>query len=683
MEILLLKYGYVLLFAGVALEGEAFLIAGGFLANRGYFNLVTVGLVALAANTLSAQFYYTAARVRGRPWLDNRFPETSRYRKVIEWVGRRTNSLLLISRFLFGLRIVIPVVCGAFGMPVGRFVVFNIIAGILWVIPTVLAGFYFGESVAPILQGARPYIATIILIALMLLALFLAFRHIRRIQSIFQNLAWSDLHNAIPFVMGLMGVLNIASSVWPSSEALLYNVRAWLPLEVSQGSRILMLFTGVALLQVTRNLARRKELAWYVAVIALSASLFLHFTSGLDIQNSLGAALLLIYLIYFRRRFYTRTDPASLKKGLIATPLLLFLVLLYGLIGFEATYTQFEWGQATPVIAAFRAGILILTPHVRPLTPYAAMFLTSLQIAGWMARIYILVLVLRPFILRDRLEAPREAVERIFRQYGKYAPSAFAVQPDKHHLLVADRKALVAYASKGSVAVACGDPIASDEVFDMAVTDFEHHCAQHGWVACVYLAAEERVPAYESLHMQATKVAQEAIIDLGAFSFQKSPYGMKPVQHYDRSRGKDPLIDEQLEEVTEDWLEARHLGEMSFNVGHFSLEQLSAGPVFVLGNRYYIEAFCAWLPYHQGCAAVLDLIRQRTHISAETVRMFVAQSLAMLKEMGFQEASLTTTALDQEQIQSFQPHWENRYLIHPRDANVEKIMRALKSIQKR
>ena len=67
MQLLLLKYGYLLLFAGVIVEGEAILIAGSFLASRGYFNIGTVALVALAANTLSAQLYYTAARVRGRP----------------------------------------------------------------------------------------------------------------------------------------------------------------------------------------------------------------------------------------------------------------------------------------------------------------------------------------------------------------------------------------------------------------------------------------------------------------------------------------------------------------------------------------------------------------------------------------------------------------------------------------
>ena len=101
------------------------------------------------------------------------------------------------------------------------------------------------------------------------------------------------------------------------------------------------------------------------------------------------------------------------------------------------------------------------------------------------------------------------------------------------------------------------------------------------------------------------------------------------------SKGADPLIDEQLEEVTEDWLELRHMRETGFTAGHFSLEQLDQGPVFVLGNRYRIEAFCAWLPYKNGKAAVLDILRQRRHTPHEIVRAFVAESLRLLKESGF------------------------------------------------
>jgi hypothetical protein len=65
------------------------------------------------------------------------------------------------------------------------------------------------------------------------------------------------------------------------------------------------------------------------------------------------------------------------------------------------------------------------------------------------------------------------------------------------------------------------------------------------------------------------------------------------------------------------------------------------------------------------------------------VAVLVAESLRMLKDIGFEEASLTSTALDRDQIEAFHPRWEARYLVHPRDANVSKITRALAAIQKR
>jgi lysylphosphatidylglycerol synthetase-like protein (DUF2156 family)/membrane protein DedA with SNARE-associated domain len=685
VELLLLKYGYLLLFAGVIVEGEAVVIAGSFLASRGYFNVGTVALVALAANTLSAQFYYTAARVRGRSWFEGRFPEKSAYRKIITWVGARENWLLLISRFLFGFRIVIPAACGALGMPVARFTVINIVAGILWVIPTALAGYYFGEKVTTLIRGARQYTMTAgSVVALFIIALFLAWRHIRGFRSIFQNLEWSDLHNALPFVMGLMGGLNILAAVLPSSEAVLRGVRSWLPLEVSQGSRTLMLFTGVALLQVTRNLARRIELAWWVAVIALSFSLLLHVTSGLDIQNSLVALILLSYLIYFRRRFYTRTDPASLRRGLMATPLLLLMVFFYGVTGFEATVNQFKWpSNSTPVTEAVRSGILIIRPEVVPSTRYARLFLNSLPVAGWMARLYILILILRPFITRDRLEAPKQDVARIFQQHGDQSVAPFAIRRDKHHLLVADGKGLVAYAARGSIALACGDPIAPDDLFQKAVEDYILHCERHSLMPCVYFASEERLPVYRALKLEAVGVAEEAIVNLQALTLNTSIAELGIVHRYDRARHADPLIDEQLEEVTEDWLEVRHMREMGFTAGHFSLEELAHGPVFVLGNRYHVLMFSVWLPYRNGRAVVLDILRQRRYAPPEIVKAFVAESLRLLKEAGFEEASLTPATVDRSQVESFRPVWKPRYLIHPRAASVAKITRALAVIQKR
>jgi lysylphosphatidylglycerol synthetase-like protein (DUF2156 family) len=368
----------------------------------------------------------------------------------------------------------------------------------------------------------------------------------------------------------------------------------------------------------------------------------------------------------------------------MVTPLLLLIVFFYGLTGFAATPRQFRWSaNATPITEAVRGGILIVKPDVEPRTRYARLFLNSLPLAGWMARLYILVLVLRPFISRERIEAPKPEVDRIFERYGNESVAAFAIQSDKHHLLVADRQGLIAFATRGSVALACGDPLAPDDLFDQAMKEYIDHCGRHGWTPCVYFAAEKRLPIYQSLKWQATGVSEEAIVSLPSLKPVLNIGSLGIVHRYDRSSGADPLIDEQLEEVTEDWLESRHMRETGFTAGHFSLEQLGLGPVFVLGTPYRIEAFSTWLPYKNGKAVVLDILRQRRHTPHEIVRAFVAESLNLLKESGFEEASLTATAVDREQIESFQPVWMPRHLVYPRGANVSKITRALAVIRKR
>ena len=79
----------------------------------------------------------------------------------------------------------------------------------------------------------------------------------------------------------------------------------------------------------------------------------------------------------------------------------------------------------------------------------------------------------------------------------------------------------------------------------------------------------------------------------------------------------------------------------------------------------------------------LDLIRQRRQTLPERVHAFVAHALGVLKESGYEEASLTAATIDRDQIENFRPRWETRYLVHPRGANVSKITGALTVIQKR
>ena len=684
MESLLLKYGYVLLFVGVAFEGEAALLAASLLARRGFFHLPVVIAVAVAANSLADQAYFQLARRRGRAWLERRFGQYPRYQRLIDLVSRRGGLLLVASRFAYGLRIAIPAACGAFGMRVLAFTALDLVAGLLWALPLASLGFYAGGALGPLLDGVRRYELAVALGLAAVVATALALRSVRRAVR-WRELRLADLHAVVPFAIGLLGVLNLLSAIWPREPAVMRELARWLPLEVTQRSRAVMLLAGLALLQVTRNLGRRKSLAWGVAVAALSVSLVSHTLRAFDVHHSLVAALLLGYLLAFRSRFTARSDPASLRQAFVMAPVLALTVWTFGLVGLTDLEPHFRWDPGnTPAFEAARSGLLIVEPGVDPLRPAAARFLGALQLAGWAARFYLLVLVL---LRRERRER--------------------AAQQDKHHLSVASGRGLVAYAVRGPVAFAAGDPLCADADSEAAARDWLEHCRKNGWTPCVYEAAEERRELYAHLGLRSLKMAEEAIVELPSFSLAGGAraslrsmvhkvrrQGLE-VERYERRSAARPEVDAQLEEISREWLAERRLGEMGFSVGRFSLDALDGQHVFLARRADRVLAFTTWRPYRAGRAALLDLMRRRSDAPSGTMDLLVSSALEALREAGLEEASLANAPLANvgerksglekgvtllfEHVNAFYgyrnlfqfkkkfaPRWEGRYLVYPR-----------------
>lgn len=657
MELLLLKYGYLLLFLGVMFEGEAVLLAASVLAHEGVLRLPAVIVVAVLANSTIDQVYYLLARARGRPWLERRFGGDRRFARLVTLIERHGRLLLLGSRFAFGFRILIPAACGALGMPAASFTATNVLAGVLWAVPTALLGYYGGGALLRGLGDVQAYARVVPLALVALGATFVGWRHVRRV-GLLRELRAPDVHRLVPWVIGLAGVLDVLSAVWPRSAHSMPALQHWLPFGVTQRSRALMLIAGLALLQVARGLARRRSLAWLVAAAALAISVLAHVGHAFDLHHSAAAGLLLAYLVVHRRRFHGRSDPGSLRQAAAMGTVLALAIFLYGYVGMLDLESQFAWPPGIhPAAEAVVAGIVIAEPDVEPLSQHAAHFLGSLQIAGWLARFYLLVLLLRPVVLRRRLEVPAEAVARILGAHGRHSLAAFAVQDDKNHLLLLEGRALVSYAVRGGVALACGEPLCAPEDLPAAVEAYLLHAGRQGWTPALYGVAEESLPACRRPGLRALKVAEEAVIDLPAFSLaggkraalrsmvHKVTKAGLTVRRYDRATAADPELDAQLEEISEEWLDEKRLGELGFTMGRFSLDSLDSAFTFVCALGVRAQAFCTFLPYDRGRAAVLDLMRKRGDAVSGTMDLLLAEALSELKAAGLERASLANAPL--------------------------------------
>jgi membrane protein DedA with SNARE-associated domain len=157
MSELLLSYRYVFVFFGSIFEGDATLLGAAFLAHRHVVSLAAVIATAIIASTAWNELVFYFSRKGGRGFLEKRVAQHPSYERVQRWVRRRSIVLLLFSRYLFGLRLAIPVACGATGMCASTFTVVNAAGAVMWAVPVGLIGFFLGTAVEQLWHGVREW----------------------------------------------------------------------------------------------------------------------------------------------------------------------------------------------------------------------------------------------------------------------------------------------------------------------------------------------------------------------------------------------------------------------------------------------------------------------------------------------------------------------------------------------
>lgn len=149
IQVLISSYGYVLLFPISVLEGPIVSAIAGILVATGQLNWFIVFWVLLAGDLVGDIAYYSLGRYGHGPlmrgivkWLG--FNE-ARVRPLQEGFAHHDWKIILIGKTqAFGS--VILYFAGAFRMPVGRFLMWNLIGSVPKVILFEAIGYFFGTS---------------------------------------------------------------------------------------------------------------------------------------------------------------------------------------------------------------------------------------------------------------------------------------------------------------------------------------------------------------------------------------------------------------------------------------------------------------------------------------------------------------------------------------------------------
>lgn len=145
MEQFLDQYGYLALLVGTFLEGETAILIASSLIHAGLFEVPWTVLVAFMGSFISDWIYYLIGRLNGKYFIDRRPKLKKRVEPVTTFFQRHQVKVLFTYRFLYGLRIIIPLVIGMSGIKPMRYLVYSIIAGLFWASCVSTVGYLAGR----------------------------------------------------------------------------------------------------------------------------------------------------------------------------------------------------------------------------------------------------------------------------------------------------------------------------------------------------------------------------------------------------------------------------------------------------------------------------------------------------------------------------------------------------------
>lgn len=151
------SYGYLAVLVGAFLEGETLLALAGLAAYRGYLDFYTVVAIALVAGFAGDQFFFFLGRRHGTRILA-RFPGAQERALRFDAMLARWHAPLIVAiRFMYGFRIMGPILLGMGRVSSFKFVVFNFIGACIWAPLVASIGYFFGSLLAVVLGDMEQF----------------------------------------------------------------------------------------------------------------------------------------------------------------------------------------------------------------------------------------------------------------------------------------------------------------------------------------------------------------------------------------------------------------------------------------------------------------------------------------------------------------------------------------------
>ncbi len=458
----------------------------------------------------------------------------------------------------------------------------------------------------------------------------------------------------------LSGIENIVSA-WPCKFKALSLFRQYdkfIHLKTILIHKDLSIITGLILIFLSYRLYKRMKVAWMIMLIILPVSLVLKITKYHTFINVpiIVEAFVICTLIAYYRDFNRESDPISLKVGITIALGSMGLIVIHSTIGLFLLKNQYIHIQS--FTDAFIKSIKLLfymdTSTIEPRSKIAQIYGESIIAINIICLILSLILILKPLIYQRAISnMDRIKVREYLMRYAHNPISYVAIEKDKKYFFSRNVDGVIAYVVCSGVAVCVADPICNEQDMVILLSEFISFCKANELSICFYHSSEKYLYEFTKMGFGVLKYGEEAMFQLDTYSLSgkktakvrqainnANRLGIQ-VLEYKPLEKRDPSVEEEIKDVSKEWLSFKKSGELSFMLGSISLEQPMDRRYFIaMDENKKIQGFVVFVPFLGGAGYYADVTRRRKNAPIGVMEKIIISAFDKMKEEGVLWGSL-------------------------------------------
>lgn len=408
---------------------------------------------------------------------------------------------------------------------------------------------------------------------------------------------------------------------------------------------------GFILILISYRLYKRMEIAWIIVIVTISISIALKLIRLHEFFSPIMfiEIFIMLVLIYYRDEFRRKSDNTSIKKAIIIGSGSILLMIIVSSIGFFAMNKEYR-GLRTFYDAVIQSVKILFLMDVTTVSAskIGEKYLDMTILFNWIFVIFALFYILKPVVYDPIIRTKdRERVARLVNSYGENPMSYLAMEDDKKYFFGKSVDGVIAFAVVNDVATVCGDMICSDEDGGALLSEFMEFCRGNHYSILFLNTTNRFMEVYKLMGFGSTKYGEDACFLLSEYNLAGGSVAKvrAAINHankngiivceYKPKLKRDKEIENEIQEVSDEWLEQKKGGELSFMMGSIGFDNPMDRRYFVARNANgKMLGFVVFNPYNSKKAYLAEVTRRRKDAPQGVMEKLIYDGFMALKEDG-------------------------------------------------